>query len=87
MEHCSRNTAAQCSFDIGRSIVNEETFFRLQTKFLQTEPVYFRLRLDNMVIGRNQLPVKETAGGNPGPVVMLANTGIGQQIDAIAHTL
>ena len=85
VEHRACNTAAQCSFDICRSIVNEETFFGLQAKFFQTQPINFQLRLDNMVICRNQLPVKETAGRNPGPVVMLANTGIGQQVDAIAQ--
>ena len=78
VEHRACNTAAQCSFDICRSIVNEETFFGLQAKFFQAEPVDFRLRLDHVHIRGDQFSVEEFAGGNSGPILMLTDTGVGQ---------
>ena len=81
MKHRPGNAADRSSLHIGRKVVDKKAFFRAQAEALQGKAVNFRLGLHQSFVGRDKSSVKVTAGADPGPVFVLAEAGVGKQVN------
>ena len=87
MKHRPGNAADRSSLHIGGKVVDKKAFFRAQAEALQGKAVNFRLGLHQSFVGRDKSSVKVTAAADPGPVFVLAEAGVGKQVNPVAGFL